>query len=595
MMEKTLTENVLEAVKTLYGKEADPSKIQVQETRKDFRGDLTVVVFPLLRYSGKLPEQTAEELGEYIRENNAQIGNYNVIKGFLNLEISNAAILDTFNKLIKHDPGFTSADHSNDYTTLVEYSSPNTNKPLHLGHIRNNLLGYSLARILSTCGHKVYKTNIVNDRGIHICKTMLAWKLYGKGSTPAETGVKGDHFVGDYYVRFEKEYRKEINELKSQGLSQEEAAERSSLMSQARELLRKWETGDKETVDLWKRMNEWVYEGFDTTYNALGVDFDKIYFESETYKPGREIVRKGLDDGVFYKKDDGSVWVDLSSDGLDEKLLLRADGTAVYMTQDLGTAVLRYKDYTFDHQYYVVGNEQDYHFQVLKIILGKLGYEWSEGIHHFSYGMVNLPEGKMKSREGKVVDADELINTMLSTAADMSGELGKLNDYTGEEKKSVYRKIGLGALKYFILKVDPRKNMMFNPAESIDFNGNTGPFIQYSYARIKSVMRKAADMGLVPADDTDGIELNAKERSLVNILRAFDTLIISAADELNPAIIANYVYELSKEFNQFYHDFSILGEENNMVRMFRLALTEYTGKVIGKAMWLLGIDMPERM
>lgn len=595
MMEKTLTENVLEAVKTLYGKEADPSKIQVQETRKDFRGDLTVVVFPLLRYSGKSPEQTAEELGEYIRENNAQIGSYNVIKGFLNLEISNAAILDTFNKLIKHDPGFASADHGNDYTTLVEYSSPNTNKPLHLGHIRNNLLGYSLARILSTCGHKVYKTNIVNDRGIHICKTMLAWKLYGKGSTPAETGVKGDHFVGDYYVRFEKEYRKEINELKSQGLSEEEAAERSSLMSQARELLRKWETGDKETVDLWKRMNEWVYEGFETTYNALGVDFDKIYFESETYKPGREIVRKGLDDGVFYKKDDGSVWVDLSSDGLDEKLLLRADGTAVYMTQDLGTAVLRYKDYTFDHQYYVVGNEQDYHFQVLKIILRKLGYEWSEGIHHFSYGMVNLPEGKMKSREGKVVDADELINTMLSTAEDMSGELGKLNDYTGEEKKSVYRKIGLGALKYFILKVDPRKNMMFNPAESIDFNGNTGPFIQYSYARIKSVMRKAADMDLVPADNTDGIELNAKERSLVNILRAFDTLIISAADELNPAIIANYVYELSKEFNQFYHDFSILGEENNMVRMFRLALTEYTGKVIGKAMWLLGIDMPERM
>lgn len=595
MIEKTLTENVLEAVKTLYGKEADPSKIQVQETRKDFRGDLTVVVFPLLRYSEKPPEQTAEELGEYIRENNAQVGSYNVIKGFLNLEISNAAILDTFNKLIKHEPGSLSAQKSDDYTTLVEYSSPNTNKPLHLGHIRNNLLGYSLARILSTCGHKVYKTNIVNDRGIHICKTMLAWKLYGKGSTPAETGIKGDHFVGDYYVRFEKEYRKEINELKSQGLSEEEAAERSSLMAQARELLRKWEKGDKETVDLWKRMNEWVYEGFDATYNALGVDFDKIYFESETYKLGREIVRKGLEDGVFYKKDDGSVWVDLSSEALDEKLLLRADGTAVYMTQDLGTAVLRYEDYNFDHQYYVVGNEQDYHFQVLKIILGKLGYEWSEGIHHFSYGMVNLPEGKMKSREGKVVDADELINTMLSTAEEMSGELGKLNDYTGEEKKSVYREIGLGALKYFILKVDPRKNMMFNPAESIDFNGNTGPFIQYSYARIKSVMRKAADMGLVPADNTDGIELNTKERSLVNILRAFDTLIISAADELNPAIIANYVYELSKEFNQFYHDFSILGEENNMVRMFRLALTGYTGKVIGKAMWLLGIDMPERM
>ena len=594
-MEKTLEENITGAVKKLYGYDSETGDIQIQATRKEFEGDLTVVVFPLLKYSGKSPEETANDIGKYILEVNPGISVFNVVKGFLNLQVSNEAWLNEFIRMRSVKSGYSFSEKGKGSTTLIEYSSPNTNKPLHLGHIRNNLLGYSLSRILSACGHKVYKTNIVNDRGIHICKSMLAWKLFGHGETPSDTGMKGDHFVGKYYVEFEKAYRTELLELTSKGMTEEEAAGVSELMSGARELLRKWEAGDQETVDLWKTMNSWVYEGFDTTYEALGVDFDKIYYESETYKLGRDIVKEGLDKDIFYRKKDGSVWVNLSEDKLDEKLLLRADGTAVYMTQDLGTAVERYNDYKFDRQYYVVGNEQNYHFQVLKLILRKLGYEWADGIYHFSYGMVNLPEGKMKSREGQVVDADDLINTMLITAREMSEELGKLDDYSPEEKGSIYRKIGLGALKYFILKVDPRKNMLFNPRESIDFNGNTGPFVQYTYARIKSVLRKAKDHNYSSVIKIAGLELNEKESDLIKLLRRFEPVVLEAAETLNPSVIANYVYELAKEFNQFYHDYSILGEENISVRSFRIGLSEYTGRIINESMRLLGIEMPERM
>jgi len=595
LMEKTLEKNVRDAVKSLYSSDIDTAGLQIQETRKEFEGDITVVVFPLLKYSRRSPEQTAIDIGNYMLRVNADVQSFNVAKGFLNLQLHSSVLLDEFNKLLAGSYKNILSPADAETTTLVEYSSPNTNKPLHLGHIRNNLLGYSLSRILDACGHRVYKTNIVNDRGIHICKSMLAWKLFANGKTPSDVGTKGDHFVGKYYVEFENAYKNELKKLTESGLSGEEASERSSLLTEARDLLRKWEAGDKETVELWEMMNGWVYEGFDATYKALGVDFDKIYYESETYKKGRDIVKEGLARGVFYRKSDGSVWVDLSSHNLDEKLLLRSDGTAVYMTQDLGTAVERYNDYKFDHQYYVVGNEQDHHFRVLKIILGKLGYEWSEGIHHFSYGMVNLPEGRMKSREGKVVDADDLISTMQTTAAEMSDELGKLHDYNEEEKESIYRKIGLGALKYFILKVDPKKNMLFNPRESIDFNGNTGPFIQYTYARIRSVMRKAGEHSLLPVSPAGNLDMNEKEKDLVKMLRKFGTVVNDAADLLNPSVIANYAYELAKEFNQFYHDCTILGEPDPDRRNFRIGLSELTGAIINKTMWLLGIDMPDRM
>lgn len=594
-MEKTIEKNIADAIKQLYGSGIDTADLQIQATRREFEGDLTVVVFPLIKYSGKSPEETANDIGKYILEVNPGVSVFNVVKGFLNLQVRNEAWLNEFIKMHSVKSGYSFSEKGQGKITLVEYSSPNTNKPLHLGHIRNNLLGYSLSRILSACGHKVYKTNIVNDRGIHICKSMLAWKLFGKGEIPSDTGMKGDHFVGKYYVEFEKAYRKELHELTAKGMTEEEAAEVSTLMSGARELLRKWEAGDQETVNLWNSMNSWVYEGFNSTYEALGVDFDKIYYESDTYKLGRAIVKDGLDKGIFYRKEDGSVWVNLSEDKLDEKLLLRADGTAVYMTQDLGTAVERYNDFKFDQHYYVVGNEQNYHFQVLKIILRKLGYEWADGIHHFSYGMVNLPEGKMKSREGQVVDADDLIDTMFITAREMSEELGKLDDYMPDEKESIYRKIGLGALKYFILKVDPRKNMLFNPRESIDFNGNTGPFIQYTYARIKSVLRKSKDYDYSTDIQGGDHELNEKESNLIKILRKFESVVLEAAETLNPSVIANYAYELAKEFNQFYHDYSILGEKDLWVRSFRIGLSEYTGRIINESMRLLGIDMPERM
>lgn len=594
-MEKKLIINLEDALKELYGKAPDISKLQIQETRKEFEGDITVVVFPLLQYSGKSPEQTATDIGNYILDTNPGIESFNVVKGFLNLRLNNRAFLHTFNRLLLSGGNEFFSDNEEGPLTLIEYSSPNTNKPLHLGHIRNNLLGYSLSRILSSCGHRVYKTNIVNDRGIHICKSMLAWKLFGEGEAPSDTGLKGDHFVGKYYVEFENAYRKEIEKLRAEGLTGEEAAEGSVLMAKAREMLRKWEAGDKETLDLWTKMNSWVYEGFDTTYREMGVDFDKIYYESDTYKIGRDIIREGLDKGLFYKKEDGSVWIDLSGEDLDEKLLLRADGTAVYMTQDLGTAVERYNDFSFDYQYYVVGNEQNHHFRVLKIILERLGYGWAGGIHHFSYGMVNLPEGRMKSREGKIVDADDLLATMFTTASEMSDELGKLNDYSREEKESIYRKIGLAALKYFILKVDPKKNMLFNPRESIDFNGNTGPFIQYTYARIRSVMRKAGGYSGDNGERSNEPELNEKEKELIKLLSRFEDIIADAAEMLNPSIIANYVYDLAREFNQFYHDYSILGEEDLSVRLFRISLSEICGETIKRAMWLLGIDMPERM
>ncbi|MEA1886901.1 MAG: arginine--tRNA ligase [Bacteroidota bacterium] len=595
MMERTIERNIIDAVKNLYDSDIDVADIQIQATRREFEGDITVVVFPLLKHSRKSPEQTAEDIGNYIVEVNPGVRFFNVVKGFLNIEISNSAWLDVFLKLRSAAPAHSFSEKGKGQTTLIEYSSPNTNKPLHLGHIRNNLLGYSLFKILTACGHRVYKTNIVNDRGIHICKSMLAWKLFAQGETPSDSGIKGDHFVGKYYIEFENAYKNEIRELTSKGMTEEEAAERSKLMAGSRELLRKWEAGDKETLDLWKRMNSWVYEGFNKTYEMLGVDFDKIYYESNTYKLGRNIVIEGLEKGIFYRKDDGSVWVNLSSDKLDEKLLLRADGTAVYMTQDLGTAVERYNDYKFDRHYYVVGNEQNYHFQVLKLILKKLGYEWANGIHHFSYGMVNLPEGKMKSREGKVVDADDLIDTMLVTAREMSEELGKLDEYSAGEKENIYYKIALGALKYFILKVDPRKNMLFNPRESIDFNGNTGPFIQYTYARIRSVLRKAETYDYSGDIKSGDIELNDKESDLIKLLRRFEGVVVEAAETLNPSLIANYTYNLAKEFNQFYHDYSILGEKETAVRTFRIALSEYTGQIIQESMGLLGIDMPERM
>ncbi len=595
-MEDLLKHKIIEAIRVLYAGEALEDLIQLQETKKEFRGDFTLVVFPLLRFSKNTPEKTGESIGNYLISKCPSLSGYNVIKGFLNLEVADKWWIEFFSQMVAGDDYLASCRVKKPETIMVEYSSPNTNKPLHLGHIRNNLLGYSLYRILSACGHKVIKTNIVNDRGIHICKSMLAWQKYGDGETPESSGIKGDHLVGKYYVLFERKYKQEAEELKEKGVSEAEARNSAPLIREAREMLLKWESGDSEVLELWKKMNQWVYSGFDKTYRLLGVEFDKIYYESDTYKIGRDLVMNALKDNILYRHDDSSIWVDLNSEGLDQKLLLRSDGTAVYMTQDLGTAVLRHDEYGFDRCLYVVGNEQNYHFQVLKAVLKKMGYPWSDGLYHFSYGMVELPEGKMKSREGTIVDADDLIEEMKETARDVSAELGKLADFTEEEKEDIFSKIGLGALKYFILKVDPRKNMTFNPSESIDFNGNTGPFIQYTYARIKSVFRKAGQNGVVydPVINA-GIKAGEKEISLIKILRRFTAVVSEAAGTYSPALVANYCYELAREYNQFYHDFSILGEPDSSIRNLRLAISDATSRVLGAGMWLLGIEMPERM
>lgn len=595
-IEIQIKEVAAQAIKELYGKEVNPETIQVQLTRKDQKGDFTLVVFPLLKLSGKKPEETGADLGNYIIEKLPAIAAFEVIKGFLNLSLAHSYWVSRLNEINNEESfGFEPVGDQSPQM-MIEYSSPNTNKPLHLGHIRNNLLGFSLSRIAHAIGYRVVKTNIVNDRGIHICKSMLAWKKWGKGETPESTGKKGDHLVGDYYVMFDQHYKAELSELTQKGLLKEEAEKQSVLMAEARDMLRKWEAGDKEVVALWEMMNQWVYAGFDETYKALGVDFDKIYYESQTYSVGRDMVLYGLDKGIFYRNDDGSVWVDLTDQGLDEKLLLRSDGTSVYMTQDIGTAKLRFDDFAIDKMVYVVGNEQDYHFKVLSKVLDKLGFEWGKDLVHFSYGMVELPEGKMKSREGTVVDADDLMQDMVNTAREMSRELGKLEGYTTEEAEQVYRTIALGALKYFMLKVDPRKNMTFNPRESIDFNGNTGPFIQYTYARIQSIFRKAADKGIDWSGTApEAIELNEKENNLVRSISNFGNVVKEAGNAFSPAIIANYVYDLAKEYNQFYHESPILFEENEDLRNVRLALCKAVGETIRKSMWLLGIDVPERM
>jgi arginyl-tRNA synthetase len=595
-MEINLRNKIIEAVRVLYNSEVPENLIQIQETRKEFRGDFTLVVFPLLRYSKNTPENTGAAIGNYIQGELPHVSGFNVIKGFLNIEISDRWWVEYFAGLAATNDLYSKCRSAKPETILVEYSSPNTNKPLHLGHIRNNLLGFSLYRILSSCGHRVIKTNIVNDRGIHICKSMLAWLKFSGGETPESSGMKGDHLVGKYYVMFEQEYRKQAEELIGSGMSETEARNSAPLMAEARDMLLKWENGDREVVDLWKMMNSWVYKGFDETYKMLGVDFDKIYYESETYLTGRDIVLDGLRRKVLYQHDDNSIWVDLTDQGLDHKLLLRSDGTAVYMTQDLGTAVARQNDFHFDKTLYVVGNEQNYHFQVLRALMKKIGYTWADGLIHYSYGMVELPEGRMKSREGTVVDADDLVTEMKETARSVSTELGKLSEFSGDEKEEIFMKIGLGALKYFILKVDPHKNMTFNPAESIDFNGNTGPFIQYTYARIKSVFRKAEQSGLMP--DPAGVRAakpGPKEIDLVKLLRKYSDTVTEAAETYSPALIANYCYDLAREFNQFYHDFSILGEEDPSLRNFRLLLSKVTSQVLFSGMWLLGIEMPERM
>ena len=595
-IEQLLTDAVVKAVKACYGADITPEQVQIQKTRPDFEGHLTVVTFPFLRISKRKPEDTGEDLALWLVENTDLVSTFNIVKGFLNLTIAPKKWVELLEQIDADSRYGLATPGPDSPLTMVEYSSPNTNKPLHLGHVRNNLLGYSLSRILEANGNRVVKTNIVNDRGIHICKSMLAWKKWGEGATPESTGKKGDHLVGDFYVLFDKHYREELRTLEATGLTREEAEAQSTLMAEAREMLRRWEAGDEEVRALWATMNSWVYAGFDETYRRLGVGFDKIYYESQTYLEGRDKVLEGLSRGLFYRRLDGSVWADLTADGLDEKLLLRADGTSVYMTQDIGTAKLRYDDYPIDRMIYVVGNEQNYHFQVLSLLLDKLGFAFGRGLIHFSYGMVELPEGKMKSREGTVVDADDLMDEMIATARDISNELGKLDGLSREEADDIIRIIGLGSLKYFILKVDPRKNMTFNPKESIDFNGNTGSFIQYTYARIRSVLRKAAEQGLtVPATLPADTPINAKEQALVQSLADFSDVVREAGETYSPACIANYTYDLVREFNQFYHDYSILGEADERVRTLRLTLSAETAKVILTAMSLLGIEMPERM
>lgn len=603
-IEQKLVTSVISGLKALYGQDVPAAQVQLQKTKKEFEGHLTLVVFPFLRMSKKGPEQTAQEIGEYLQANDPSVSAFNVIKGFLNLTIASAAWIELLNGIhADKQYGIVTAT-DNSPLVMIEYSSPNTNKPLHLGHVRNNLLGGALANIMQANGNKVVKTNIVNDRGIHICKSMLAWQKYGNGETPESSGKKGDHLIGDYYVAFDKHYKAELKELTAnfliEGLTEEEAKAKSeaesTLMKEAREMLLKWEANDPEIRALWKRMNDWVYAGFDETYRRMGVTFDKIYYESETYLEGKEKVIEGLEKGSFYRKEDGSVWADLTGEGLDHKLLLRSDGTSVYMTQDIGTAKLRFADFPIDKMIYVVGNEQNYHFQVLSILLDKLGFEWGKGLVHFSYGMVELPEGKMKSREGTVVDADDLMAEMISTAKETSEELGKLDGLTKEEADNIARIVGMGALKYFILKVDARKNMTFNPKESIDFNGNTGPFIQYTYARIQSVLRKAQAAGIaIPAQLPAGIELSEKEEGLIQMIADFAAVVKQAGEDYSPSGIANYTYELVKEYNQFYHDFNIMREENEAVKIFRLTLSENVAKVVRLGMALLGIEVPDRM
>lgn len=603
-IEQNLVASVQSALQSLYGQEVPAAQVQLQKTKKEFKGHLTLVVFPFLRMSRKGPEQTAQEIGEYLKANSSAVADYNVIKGFLNITIDSAAWLQLLDGIRADEQyGLVKADEHSPLV-MIEYSSPNTNKPLHLGHVRNNLLGNALANIIAANGNRVVKTNIVNDRGIHICKSMLAWLKYGNGETPESSGKKGDHLIGDYYVAFDKHFKAEVKELMAQymaqGMGEEEAKAKaeaeSPLMKEARQMLVKWEAGDPEVRDLWEKMNDWVYAGFDETYKMMGVSFDKIYYESNTYLEGKKKVLEGLEKGLFYRKEDGSVWADLTPQGLDHKLLLRADGTSVYMTQDIGTAEQRFSDFPIDKMVYVVGNEQNYHFQVLSILLDRLGFEWGKSLVHFSYGMVELPEGKMKSREGTVVDADDLMAEMIDTARETSNELGKLDGLTKEEAEDIARIVGLGALKYFILKVDARKNMTFNPKESIDFNGNTGPFIQYTYARIRSVLRKAAEQGIeVPATLHTGIELSEKEEGLIQMVADFAAIVRQAGADYLPSVIANYCYDLVKEYNQFYHDYSILREENPDVKAFRLALSQEVAKVVRLGMGLLGIEVPERM
>ena len=606
-IEQLIAQGTAKAVSELYGLAMPEEQIQVQKTKKEFEGHFTVVVFPFLKASRKGPEQTATEIGGWLQANEPAVCGFNVIKGFLNLVISASFWIDMLNRVnADSEYGFTPVTE-NSPLVMIEYSSPNTNKPLHLGHVRNNLLGYSLARIMAACGNRVVKTNIVNDRGIHICKSMLAWQKWGNGETPESSGKKGDHLIGDYYVLFDKHFKEEVRSLlpadydqldaKAQEAAKARAEQESPLMREAHDMLVRWEADDKEVRSLWAMMNEWVYAGFDETYKRLGVSFDKIYYESQTYLEGKAKVMEGLEKGLFFRKEDGSVWADLASDGLDQKLLLRSDGTSVYMTQDIGTAKLRFEDYPIDRMIYVVGNEQNYHFQVLSILLDRLGFKWGRDLVHFSYGMVELPNGRMKSREGTVVDADDLIEGMVETSRQTSAELGKLDGLDKAEADNIIRMIGLGALKYFILKVDARKNMTFNPEESIDFNGNTGPFIQYTHARICSILRKVAEEGITVPESlsADGLDLSEKEISIIQQLVNFRQVVLQAGQDYNPSAIANYVYDLVKEFNQFYHDFSIMHEEDAARKLFRIVLTANVGKVVRLGMGLLGIEVPDRM
>ena len=600
-IESIISCSVIEAVKSLYGQEVAPKMVQIQKTKQEFEGNLTLVVFPFVKISRKKPEDTAQEIGQYLQDNCSAVASFNVVKGFLNLVIAQSAWLQLLADIDANPKYGEKKADDNSPLVMIEYSSPNTNKPLHLGHVRNNLLGWSLAKIMEANGNKVVKTNIVNDRGIHICKSMLAWLKYGNGETPETSGKKGDHLIGDYYVAFDKHYREQVKQLtaqySSEGMGEEEAEkkakEEAPLIKEAHEMLVKWEQNDPEVRALWEKMNNWVYAGFDETYKALGVGFDKIYYESQTYLKGKAKVEEGLAKGLFERHDDNSVWADLTNEGLDQKLLLRSDGTSVYMTQDIGTAEMRFKDYPIDKMIYVVGNEQNYHFQVLSILLDRLGFKWGKELVHFSYGMVELPNGKMKSREGTVVDADDLIATMIADAKQTSEELGKFNDMTDEERSEIARIVGLGALKYFILKVDARKNMLFNPEESIDFNGNTGPFIQYTYARIRSIMRKAAELNVEGGDVS--AELSQKEIDLIQKMSDYAGAVEQAGKDYSPSGIANYCYELTKEFNQFYHDYSILKEEDAQKRAVRLRIAANVAKIISNGMALLGIEVPERM
>jgi arginyl-tRNA synthetase len=593
-IEQQIKSEIKKGLETIFDQPIEEKLVQIQKTRPDFEGEFTLVVFPLVRIAKTKPESAGERIGNYLIENSLIFEKFNVVKGFLNLSLSDSFWLNAL-KQIKSTENFGFKEKTDESSRImIEYSSPNTNKPLHLGHIRNNLLGFAVSRILEACGNEVVKVNLVNDRGIHICKSMLAWQKWGEGKTPADINVKGDKLVGDFYVKFDQEYKKEIKTLMDQGKTEDEAKEQAPLIQEAREMLRKWEAKDAEVVELWEKMNNWVYDGFEITYKNLGIDFDKIYYESDTYKIGKSIVMDHLEKGLLIQKEDKSVWADLTNDKLDEKILLRSDGTSVYMTQDLGTAVQRFKDYDIDKHIYIVGNEQDYHFKVLSLILKKMGYEWADHMYHLSYGMVELPSGKMKSREGTVVDADDLIEGMIATAAKASEEAGKLEGMPKDEVQDTHKMVALGALKYFILKVDPKRNMLFNPEESIDFNGNTGPFIQYTHARIRSLLRKATCENNLPEFEVN-IELQEKEQALIQMIGQFPGVVDEAGENMNPGAVANYLYELVKTYNQFYHEHSVVNEPDETIRNFRLNLSAQTGNVIKQGMWLLGIDVPERM